>query len=239
MAVKKKKPAAAAGAPAWMVTYGDMVTLLLTFFVLLLAMSETKQNQQMIDFMQAVKQAFGYVGGAQHLPTEEVLIPKNIDSMSVLIVPVHPKDLGRTSDEGPQGKRDRVTYIRPDNHYQPGGRFRFAELSAELSQGEADRIVEYARQLRGHTTLIEVRGYCSKRPVDDTAFADHMDLSIQRARAAAAVLIGNGINPKRILIVGAGTAQPITPSSSDAGQRQRNDVVELLQIDKTIDEFQP
>ncbi len=35
----KKAPAPAAGAPAWMVTYSDMVTLLLTFFVMLLAMA--------------------------------------------------------------------------------------------------------------------------------------------------------------------------------------------------------
>lgn len=239
MAVNRKKTAAAEGAPAWMVTYGDMVTLLLTFFVLLLAMSEMEQTQKMMDFMQAIKEAFGYVGGAQHLPTEEVLVPKNVPLNTVLILPVHPEDFGYTSDEGPRGKRERVTNIRPDRYYQPGGRFHFAELSAELSVAEADRVAEYARQLRGHTTLIEVRGYCSKRPVDNTAFADHMDLSLQRARAAAAILIANGVSEQRILVVGAGTARPVTPSSADAGQRQRNDVVELIQIDKTVDEFQP
>lgn len=239
MAIKRKRAAVAAGAPAWMVTYGDMVTLLLTFFVLLLAMSETEQTQKMMDFMQAVKEAFGYTGGARHLPTEEVLVPRNIDQMTVLVLPIHPENLGHTSDEGPLGKRERVTNIRPGNHYQPGGWFRFAELSAELNEAEVARIAEYAKQLRGYTTLIEVRGYCSKRPVDGTPFADHMDLSIQRARAAAAVLIENGINPQRIHIVGAGTTQPITRSSSDVGQRQRNDVVELIQIDHTMDEFQP
>ncbi len=239
MAVKKKKEAAAAGAPAWMVTYGDMVTLLLTFFVLLLAMSEIKQDQKMMDFMQAIKEAFGYSGGAQYLPTEDVLIPKNIDEMTFLVLPVHADDFGHTSDEGPRGKRDRVTSIRPANHYQPGGRFHFAELSAELSETEAARVAEYAQQLCGYTTLIEVRGYCNKRPVDGTSFTDHMDLSIQRARAAAALLIENGIDVRRIQIVGAGTTQPITRSSADAGQRQRNDVVELIQVDQTLDEFQP
>ncbi len=32
---KEKKTECPAGAPAWMVTYSDLVTLLLTFFVLL------------------------------------------------------------------------------------------------------------------------------------------------------------------------------------------------------------
>ena len=239
MAVNKKKEEAPAGAPDWMVTYGDMVTLLLTFFVLLLAMSEIKQDQKMMDFMQAVKEAFGYAGGSQFFPTEDVMIPKNIDDMTMLVIPPHPDQWGYTTDEGPRGKRERVTNIRSAEYYQPGGRFQFPELSAELSESEVARVVEYAAQLRGYTTLIEVRGYCNKRPVDGTEFPDHMDLSIQRSRTVAALLIANGINPKRINIVGAGTNQPITRSTADPDQRQRNDVVELIQIDQTMSEFQP
>ena len=36
---KKKEECKGGGAPEWMVTYSDMVTLLLTFFVMLLAMA--------------------------------------------------------------------------------------------------------------------------------------------------------------------------------------------------------
>ena len=39
MARKKKEQAGTPGAPAWMATYGDMITLVLTFFVLLFSMS--------------------------------------------------------------------------------------------------------------------------------------------------------------------------------------------------------
>jgi chemotaxis protein MotB len=239
MALKQRKEKTAAGAPAWMVTYGDMVTLLLTFFVLLLAMSEVKKDQRLLEFMQAVREAFGYVGGDRQLPTDDVEVPKNVDEMTVLVIPVYPERFGYTTDQGPTGERHLVQNIRPGEHYQPGGRFHFPELSAELDEQETARIAECAQEMRGHTTLIEVRGHCSKVPVDGTPFKDHMHLSIERARAVAKALIQNGINPQRIHIVGAGTTQPITPTAYDLVERQKNDVVELLQIDQTISDFRP
>ena len=238
MALQKRTAKESGGAPAWMVTYGDMVTLLLTFFVLLLAMSEVKRDQRLLDFMQAVKEAFGYAGGERHLPTEEVQAPKNVDEAKVLVMAIYPRDFGYSSDEGPVGKRHMVQNVRPGDHYQPGGLFHLPELSADLSPTETAAIVEYAEQLRGYTTVIEVRGHCSKRPVEGSGFRDHMELSFARARAVADILVDHGINPQRIHIVGAGTTQPITRSAYDTVERQRNDVVELLQIDQTIDEFE-
>ena len=55
---RKKAKQENAGAPSWMVTYSDMVTLLLTFFVLMLSMSEMDK----IKFQQvlgSLKGAFG------------------------------------------------------------------------------------------------------------------------------------------------------------------------------------
>lgn len=238
MAIQKKNDPPA-GAPEWLVTYGDMVTLLLTFFVLLVAMSEVKQNQRMMDFMQAVQEAFGYVGGVRYLPNEEVIVPKNMDDMSFLVLPIYPDNLGRCNDEGSKGKQDLVTTIRPGKEYQPGGRFDFAELSAELSPEETERVVDYARDLRGFSTVIEIRGHCNKRPVDGTSFVDHMDLSIQRARTVEKILLANGVDSQRIRVVGAGTTQPVTRSTADVNLRTRNDIVEIIQIDQTIEDMQP
>jgi chemotaxis protein MotB len=57
---KKKIKNGAPGAPAWMTTYSDMVTLLLTFFVLLLSMAELdklKFNEAVV----SLRGAFGIV----------------------------------------------------------------------------------------------------------------------------------------------------------------------------------
>jgi chemotaxis protein MotB len=58
LARKKKKKDAKSGAPSWMVTYSDMVTLLLTFFVLMISMSQVDK----VKFFQAVGSLRGALG---------------------------------------------------------------------------------------------------------------------------------------------------------------------------------
>lgn len=239
MAVKKKEPEVAAGAPGWMVTYGDMVTLLLTFFVMLLAMSEVKKNERFVDFMQAIKEAFGYVGGVRTIPPEFTQVPKNVQLARLLTVPPNPHDLSQSPDEGVHGKRARVTYIRAGERFTVGSPVWFPPVSAALDEAELAKIAEQAKQLEGHSTLIEVRGHCSRLPVEDSVFEDHADLSYQRARAVSQALIRFGITPERITLVAAGTIQPINNRAYTPSELQQNDLVEILQIDQNVDEFRP
>ncbi len=240
MAIDKKQgDGGGGGAPEWMVTYGDMVTLLLTFFVLLLTFMEPIKEDEILAMMETIREAFGNIGGVSQIPADEMEVPKNVPLMTILQIPILPEDFSPTKDDGPVGKRPKVQTIRPANYYQSGGRFRFAELSAELSEQEKQRIREYAKRLRGHATLIEVRGHCSPRPVKGTKFRDHFDLSYQRARAVADELIRAGIDPMRLIVVAAGTNEPVDTRVYDRTEREKNDLVELLQVDRTVDQFRP
>ena len=53
----KKQAKTAGGAPAWMVTYGDMMTLLLCFFVIIVAMSEIKKEEKFRQVLESIRQA--------------------------------------------------------------------------------------------------------------------------------------------------------------------------------------
>jgi len=73
--VARKPKSKPAGAPEWMVTYSDLVTLLLTFFVLLLSMA----SMDRIKFSAAsssLKGAFGIMGGKQQ---KEIAAPAIVD----------------------------------------------------------------------------------------------------------------------------------------------------------------
>ena len=66
MAKEKKCPECPKGLPAWLATFGDLMSLLLCFFVLLLSFSTMKQD----DFEKAVGSLQGALGV---LPGEPVL----------------------------------------------------------------------------------------------------------------------------------------------------------------------
>ena len=55
---KKAQP----GVPGWMVTFGDMMALLLCFFILLQMFSELKQDREYQRVITAIKEAFGFSG---------------------------------------------------------------------------------------------------------------------------------------------------------------------------------
>lgn len=234
---KKKKPPA--GAPEWLVTYGDMVTLLLTFFVLLVSMMEVKSDTRITEFMEIIREAFGYVGGMNQLPTDEVEIPKNVPLMEMLQIPVNPENFSQSKTEGLRGKRPDVTAVRPPKYFAVGAPIEFNELSDEIGDSQRVRLGEFADMLRGHSQQLEIRGHCSRRPVAGSPFEDHFALSFARAKAVAQTLVRAGIDPERIVIVAAGTNEPINARAYDPADRQQNDLVEILQVNRLVDEFSP
>jgi chemotaxis protein MotB len=221
----------------WLATYGDLVTNMLVFFVLLVSMSEIKQDDKWESFMEAIQDRFGYIGGLEVLPTDLPFDPKNVDFEQMLVIPVRPQDWSQAPDAGVRGKQHTVTDIRRGDKFAVGGKYPFAELSAELRPELASSLDEYASKLRGMRNQIEVRGHCSRKPVDGSPFADQLELSLARARAVAAALIARGVEPERIVIVGAGTNEPVNTAAYEPAERFENDRVEVYQVDRTVDEF--
>ena len=232
MAFKRKEAKAAEGAPLWMVTYGDMVTLLLAFFVMLLAMSEVKKDSRFVDFMQAIKEAFGYVGGVNQTPLDEVEIPRNVPLALMLKIPIRPENFSESEDPGLRGVYHSVTNVRRGDRFESGGKLHFDPLSAELTFFHEVRLEEFANKLRGVNTQIEITGHCSRLPVDGTNFADHLDLAYGRAKSVYDALLRYGIAKERIILKSAGVNRPIARQAYTASDREQNDLVEILQINR-------
>jgi chemotaxis protein MotB len=116
----KKETECPAGAPLWMVTFSDLVTLLLTFFVLLLSMA----SMDPVKFVQAktsIKDAFGWRTKAAPVKYNIPIIPSPPKSrfspmpeqMSVKIYKKIKTDLELTkvSNEVDIKRRDKDTIV--------------------------------------------------------------------------------------------------------------------------------
>jgi len=105
---KKKCKCPPPGDPDWMVTYGDMMSLLLTFFILIVSFSTIKKEQQYQEVIKAIKEKFGYRGGIGEAPTENP--PENSTSVPV--------------SELPEAVREEVTTaVTEGEYYAPLGKW--------------------------------------------------------------------------------------------------------------------
>ena len=51
------------GIPEWVVTFGDMMSLLLTFFIMLVSLSEVKEKERYQTMVDTLQRRFGHCYG--------------------------------------------------------------------------------------------------------------------------------------------------------------------------------
>ncbi len=234
-----KQPDPPAGAPEWMVTYGDAMTLLLCFFVIIVSMSEQKRDQRFQRVMESLRRAFGgYVGSVGATPLEADTANTLIQKLLELEVPIFTKDRGDSEEEGIHGKKFRVTDVRDGLEVVVGGRISFSRFSATLKPEARDLLGQTAERLRGYNTKILVRGHATREPLPpDSLYEDDRDLSYARARAAARVLVEHGVRPERLLLVAVGDNEPLVRQAYTEERRSLNRRVEILVTEDLIEDF--
>ena len=160
----KKCKCPPAGAPEWMVTYGDMVTLLLCFFVLIVSFSEIKKEDQFQAVVEEIKKAFGMRGGGGKLPTDDDPALSLIERLeSIRMRQERIPNKSNVKDPGQTGREPRVTTIREGKRYAIGGRILFEPDSAELSDQAKQQLIDLVARLklRDSTNKIELTGHAA------------------------------------------------------------------------------
>jgi len=236
---RASKQEAPKGAPEWLLTYGDAMTLLLCFFVILVSMSEMKKDQRFQQVMESLRRAFGgYVGSVGSLPIQDTPTNTLIQKLLELEIPIYKKDQGDSDEEGIHGKKFRVTNVRDGLEVVVGGRITFGRFSATLQPEARDLLAKTAERIRGYNTKILVRGHATREPLPpDSLYEDTRDLSYARARAAAQILIENGVRPVRLALVAVGDAEPLVRQAYTEERRSLNRRVEVLVTEDLIDDY--
>ena len=238
MARKRKRPAPG-GVPDWIVTFSDLMTLLLCFFVILVAMSEIKQDKKFFEVMQSLRVAFGgYEGLIGSIPDDNVRKNTLIERLLKLNLPSPVKKQGDTEDPGIEGKKWRVTDVRDGTKITVGGTITFERFSAILMPEARALIARTADAIRGQNLKIAVTGHTTREPIPpQSPFRDKVELSYERARAVRDELGANGVRVERILCVAAGDTEPLTAQAYTEERRRENRRVEIVVTEDTIEDY--
>lgn len=239
---KRRKKKASGGIPEWVVTYGDMMSLLLTFFILLAAFSELKRDHEYQQVITAVKEAFGYSGGVGVLPVDDPPLRSMIQSLEALAVSqMKETRISQSSDPGMSGKRTTVRRIHDGLKFTIGGNLTFRPESAELLPGAEEELLKVARLLRGRNNKIEIRGHAARKPLGvASGFDDLRDLSYYRAKAVAAFLVTKGgLNDQTLVIEARGDTEPIVARAYTPEEQAVNRRVEVIQTESLVEDLHP
>jgi len=235
----RKTEKAPQGAPEWMVTYGDAMTLLLCFFVIIVSMSEVKKDQRFQQVMESLRRAFGgYVGASGSVPIQNTNTNTLIARLLELEVPEMEKHKGDSDDEGIHGRKFRVTNVRDGLEVVVGGLITFDRFSASLKPEARELVYRTAERLRGYNTKILVRGHATREPLPaDSLYEDARDLSYARAKAVAREMAGAGVRPARLILVAAGHTEPLVRQAYTDARRAINRRVEILVTEDLMEDY--
>jgi chemotaxis protein MotB len=220
-----KEEPAPEGAPEWMLTYGDMVTLLLCFFVLLFTMSEVKKDK-ITRTMRAFQKQFGV------LPKYKATVQVFVQSQRMT------QTESNVLRKGPLGDNTAVMSLIEDERLKVilGGKTMFEPKRAILlPQGKDILREQIAPDLRGYRNRIEVRGHTASATFGpEVEYENAWQLGYERAYAVMRYLVDYcGIDRKRFRVVSCADTDPRDYNLDDEG-RQRNRRVEIIMTEENV-----
>lgn len=229
----------AAGIPEWVVTFGDMMSLLLTFFIMLVSMSEIKKEEQYQALVESFRRQFGHDDSMQSVVAGRAK-PRN-SHLAKLATMGRAKRFsthaGGDKVKAPVGDSPQVRIIRPGSKTAVGTVVYFDDESAKLTESALASLQAQGLEFGGKPQKIEIRGHTALRPLSPgSGFETHWDLAYARCMAVKESLIAMGIDERRIRVAVAGKNEPFH-IGTDPLLLKQNPRVEVFLLDEVIDDL--
>ncbi|MFH1760112.1 MAG: flagellar motor protein MotB [bacterium] len=229
MAREKKQEECKAGVPAWMVTFSDMCTLLLTFFVMLLTMANFEVTKFKIA-ANSLQQAFGVLQSYPNiLISEQVYIPKlGGDEQRKKMAAQAAKKIRQKVQE--RGMNDAVKVKVTDTGIavKISDPVLFDVGNAQIKSSFTPVLNTLAEVVKEQPEAeIRVEGHTDNTPINTPQFPSNWELSAARAMEVVKLLAFKyGVNPSRLSGVGYGEYRPVEKNST-AENKKKNRRIEV------------
>ncbi len=220
----------------WLVTYADLMTILLVFFVLLytLAFFEKEQYRHAIETIKVRVKEDEHLIGLREL----LEIPETADTQITI------EDItGLRSRE--KSLFENITKFARSSRQKQNistrildgkiivtikGKALFNSGSAALNDTSIsifDEIIQILNEYPDYN--INIKGHTDNIPISTPVFPSNWELSAIRATTVLKYLVSKGISPQRLTATGYGDVMPLVPNTSEENRAQNRRVEFVLE----------
>jgi chemotaxis protein MotB len=240
----------------WLVTYADLMTLLLTFFILLFSISsmnlekfkqalaaiqvslgEERPPVQLLDIIDEPMDLVALTAGADESETpeqekkHEIALENLIGLKSKDIY----RDVQRLIHKQEVGDHIMVALDGSKIVIRVTGKALFASGIAILNSeatpilNDITQIIEQYPEYR-----LRIEGHSDDIPISTPQFPSNWELSAVRATTVLRYLIEKGIDPHRLTATGYGSLLPLVPNTTEANRGRNRRVEFVLEKEESI-----
>ena len=232
MRARGKKQAHASG-ERWLLTYADLITLLVAFFIIMYGMSATDavkfqslagsmQKAFNVDILQGQdSQGLNNQGGPNIVPMSE---QEKQDFQFIT------KEINAFSESQSIGDELQVSANKEGVVISLSGNLLFNSGRTQLRLESRDTLNKVVDILTSIHNEVRIEGHTDNVPTNSTRYPTNWELSSERALTVVRYMIDfGGLEPKRFSAVGYGEFRPIANNGTPEG-RARNRRVDILII---------
>ena len=235
---KKRSSEESSNSMGWMVTFSDLITLLLTFFVLLLTMCSLEAGK-IEQFQAACTQAMGVLLEGKYSQVQDRIITsskKRIDEQVIKtdnflkqysgLKTILLEENARGNIEFKELERGLSIIIRDD--------FLFRTGRSEVNPAGVSVLEKIGKTIKDFEGTVMVEGHTDNVPIKTTRFPSNWELSTARAVSVVRYLTEVvSVEPNKFSAVGYGDTKPKVSNDTPKNQK-KNRRVEIVLVPQII-----
>jgi len=221
---RRKKPEEHSHSESWLVSYCDMISLLVTFFLMMMTFS-TKETADVREVGVGLLRGRGGIWNSKvYMPLHEDIDPQTVSAIA--------RDVAALAENQQPGQGSNVREQTDGISMSFDLASSFAPGSAEPTPALAENMITLGKFLQRYTQLVVIEGFTDDRFQPTPEFPDAESISIARAQAAAKILLGHSqISPEQVQIAGLGPIRARAPNDTPLGRTSNRRVeVRILSL---------
>ncbi len=185
----------------WMNTYGDMITLLMAFFLMLISISKVDMSlweQMKSGIISEIKD--------EKIKTPLADIKRALDSLLA--------DEKAAQQVNIKQDQKNIMLKFASSAFYAGG-------SADISptaQNLIDKVSQAIKQVDYYPFVVDVEGHTDDVPINTIRFPSNWELSVSRATNIVKYMIETGVNGDRLKAAGYADTKPVAPNRDSNGK---------------------